>query len=235
MNQSEASGESERNFWYHKKSIPEYRKAELSEIAAGSKISTLHVNASCRIDLLKVAAETFADAFALNRPFLYRGEFTAPAEENDYQRSECFLTSDGLAGFAVTDDQWLISLFSNENWNGFMKLTKTIVTGKADKLVCIVTGEYRNSPLIKAYENAYGFLPYARTICDEKIMREYYGNDFVNEFILHNGIPYHVFLCRPAAEQSCDSVQIFDNYYEAKEWINKTIGSRLTERSSNHA
>lgn len=92
--------------------MPDELRKIIRDKVLGSPVATLTFSGVSR-DLLMVDAETFAEVFSLNKPYIFHGEYTAPAAENDYRNAENYLTSDGFAGFSISSDGWLMSLFSN--------------------------------------------------------------------------------------------------------------------------
>ncbi|MBQ0142623.1 MAG: hypothetical protein KBT06_07485, partial [Prevotellaceae bacterium] len=60
--------------------------------------------------ILEVGSLLFHDIFEINRSYLRYGELVVL--HDDYSDCKCFLTSDGLAGFAIDPDGNLISVFS---------------------------------------------------------------------------------------------------------------------------
>ena len=160
--------------------------------------------------------------FLQNRSYLYDGEFTASSDENNYNGSDNYLTEDGLAGFSISKSGWLVSLFSNYDYGGFAKSIKKHITDNANKLVCIVTGEYKENKIVDMYKNIYGFNVYAKTRNDTEIMRKYYGDEFVDSIISNKGIPYHVFMVRGNLEENHEVME-FDDYFEAESYVDNII------------
>lgn len=173
------------------------------------------------------AAETdgtvFKNVFIANRRFLYKGDYTAPPEENDYLGAKNYLTEDGLAGFSVTGSGWLVSLYSNYGKSGFARAVREYVVPDAYKLVCIATDTDRDNRLIRLYESVYGFRIYARTINDTEVMEEHYGRDFIANFISANGTPFHVFMIGAQAAGNGHEIKEFKDYFEAEAYVDKTV------------
>lgn len=202
--------------------MPMEEKEKIKKIVNGSFVARLYPEGNPAIDLLKVDYTIFAQIFTLNRRFLYKGDYTAPPEENGYEKCECYLTEDGLAGFAITDHNWLISVFSNEPWRGFLQLICPYVK-KATKLVCIINGQEDNHELVNSYEKTLGFLLIAKTINDTNIMREYYGDEFIENFIRSYGYPYHVFMYRSNKVGVFPKIVTFDDYFEAEKYVDEVV------------
>ena len=211
------------NYWHKRKWIPYAEKEALRKSIHGEEIGVLKPNGFEEVKLLKVEHSIFINAFVRNRKYLYRGDYTASPEENDYENSDCFLTEDGLAGFAITNDGWLISVFSTEPWRGFLRLVSPYLT-KATKLVCISGSGDRRS-LISTYQSL-GYVEVAETIDDTALLQKYYGNDFIESFIAEYGSPRHIFMCRPSADKPIN-VTVFMDYFKAKEYVDKLINSKV--------
>ena len=134
--------------------------------------------------------------------------------------NENYVAENGLSGFSLTKKGWGCSLFSNQPWNGFAKGVKNIITDKTKKIVCINSENDFSHNLVDMYENLLGFSVCATTIDDEKIMREYYGNKFMNNFIKRQGKkPHHVFMIRSKTKPK--EIKTFEDYFEAYEYVDK--------------
>lgn len=193
------------NYWHAKTPLPEDVKADLAAMTSGEEVCTLETG----VKLLKVNPRLFSRVFMLNRTYLYRGEFLASSGETEYK--ECYLTEDGRAGFGISTCDWLVSVFNSYEERGFLKAVQPYTTG-ATKLVCL----YRpHGKLVETYA-ILGYQIAAETIDDEAIMRKYYGDEFVDDFIQHNGQPHHVFMVR--AEEPIQS-KVFKDYFDAETWV----------------
>lgn len=192
--------------------MPEDLRETIRGKVQGTPIASLTFGGIPR-ELLKVDAETFAEVFSLNRPYIFHGEYTAPASENDYRNAENYLTSDGLAGFSTSYDGWLMSLFSNTEQKGFLRASEGIIRGKARKLVCIVS---EDTKLVDIYK-ALGFYVVATTIDDIDLMREYHGERFVLDYLQCHSSLRHVFMVKGKASE--DDISIFADYWKAKEYV----------------
>lgn len=208
------------DYWHQIQQMPENEKQKIRSIVRGEYIMTLRPHGYSSVNLLKVNSKTFVSAFSFNRHFLYRGDYTAPPGENNYKDDECFLTEDGLSGFAITKNNWLVSLFSNQPWKGFLKMIVPMLQ-RATKLVCIVNEN--NEGLVQAYQNTLGFKIIARTVDDLEIMKEYYGKDFIESFVLNYGHPHHVFMYRPTPEKDNLKVKVFTDYFEAEAYVDREV------------
>lgn len=208
-------------FWHKKQEIPAEVREAIGGMVAGEPVARFAVGQGEELRLLKTDAKTFGRVFALNREYLYRGDYTAPVEENDYIDSDNYLTEDGLEGFAITENGWLISLFSNRPGRGFSRRIRSFVLEKANKLVCILTTDYEDCHLARMYRREYGFEAFAETVNDEQVMRRYYGDAFVDEFVRNNGIPHHIFMVRTS--RPIGQVKKFEDYFAAYEYVNREI------------
>ncbi len=214
------SGTSE--YWYKKKEIPEIERNKIKAIVHGERAGAFEIDGRSRI-LLKVGGDIFKEAFIKNRQFLYRGDYTAPPEENDYSDAANYLSEDGLAGFSITDEGWLVSLFSNYRTGGFARAVKKYVVDAAYKLVCIVADTDDGNRLVELYRRLYGFRKYAATINDIEVMRLHYGDEFIENFVLKNGTPFHIFMIGENAVGEAGSIKRFDDYFEAEAYVEKSV------------
>ena len=158
-------------YWYAKATMPDSMRANIGALVSGDFAGDISLGRSTT-RLLKVDGEVFGRVFTMNREFLYRGDYTAPSDENDYRNADNYLTEDGIAGFSITETGWLVSLFSNCSERGFARAVAGFVSPRAYKLTCIVTDKNPGGGLIELYEKCYGFRPYARTI-DEWLQENY--------------------------------------------------------------
>jgi len=172
------------------------------------------------LKLLRVTGTAFEKAFSANRAKMERGVFLAPAKDNDYTDRENYLTPDGRAGFSISADGWIGSLFSTIPGRKFIQGIAPIVRERAEKLVCIcVKNPERpgdHGALVAAYRKAFGFSIAAMTVDDHVVMGKYYGAAFISQFIREFGMPYHVFMTRREPPQP---PRIFSDYFEAEAYV----------------
>ncbi|MBR6366032.1 MAG: hypothetical protein IKS10_08070 [Lachnospiraceae bacterium] len=175
--------------------------------------------------LRRVDAATFQKAFAESRAVMRRGAFLAPPEDNAYEEQENYLAEDGRAGFSITADGWLVSLFSARPGRGFLKQVAPFLRERVEKLVCICalaegvasdTEEPAHGPLVEAYQKELGFHVVARTLDDRAVMGQYYGEEFIARFVQDFGTPYHVFMTKI---QVPEPARIFTDYFEAEAYV----------------
>ena len=211
------------DYWYEKKPVPESVKSRVRDLTKGEVSAVIKV-AGSDINLLQVDGTVFETVFTENREYLYRGAFTAPPYENDYMNATNFLTEDGLAGFSVTNTGWLVSFFSNYPSGGFAHAVADIILERVQKIVCTVSEQNKKeNKLFDLYVNQYGFREYVITTDDTEFFRELYGEDFASTFTAHYGTPFHVFLIGPGCVGERESVKRFDDYNEAKSYVEKTV------------
>lgn len=199
-------------YWYTKTQMSAELRETIRGKVQGTPIASLAFGGVSR-ELLMVDAKIFAKVFTLNRPYIFHGEYTTPAAENDYENAENYLTSDGLAGFSISSDGWLMSLVSNTEEKGFLKAAEGIIRVKARKLVCIVS---EDTKLLDIYE-ALGFHEVATTIDDIPLMRKYHGDRFVRDYLQRHTSLRHVFMVQ--GDVSGADIRAFADYWEAKEYV----------------
>lgn len=209
-------------YWYIMKDVPENVKERIKGMVKGEPIDSFEIDGAVK-QLLKVDGSTFRNVFIANRMYLYKGDYTAPSDENDYLTSTNYLSEDGLAGFSITASGWLVSLFSNYRRGGFARAIKKYVLKDAYKLVCIVANTDEGNGLVELYKNLYGFRKYAGTINDIDVMREHYGNEFIDNFVKKNGTPFHVFMIGKNALGNEPGIKQFGDYFEAEEFVENTV------------
>lgn len=208
------------DYWHRKNMMPIDAKDRIGKmVTSGEFVDILEPYGYKSIALLRVKGNIFKDVFAYNYQYLFRGDYLSPSSHNTYDDAECFLTEDGLAGFAITKDGWLISMFSNQPWRSFLDMIVPW-TSRANKLVCkVADGE---TSLVDAYSKSLGFTPIAYTKDATIVMLEYYGEVFTNDFVRAWGRPSHVFMCR-LKEESIAVMPIFDDFFEAERYVNEVV------------
>ena len=209
-------------YWYERKPIPEEAKNRIKAMVRGESVGRIDLGWE-KTGLLRVAADTFRKVFIANRKYLYKGDYTAPPVENDYADAANYLTEDGLAGFSVTDTGWLVSLYSNYEKGGFAQAVKEYVLKDAYKLVCIVADTEEGNHLVQLYESVYGFRKYAKTINDIQVMREHYGDPFIDNFVATKGTPFHIFMIGRNAVGETTKIPAFGDYFEAEAYVDRTV------------
>ena len=208
------------DYWHRQHDMPENAKQKLRESIKGEVVEWLYPKDYDPVALYKVSGEVFYKAFSINREYLFRGDYTAPPEENSYGDDECYLTEDGLAGFSITEKNWFVSLYSNQPWRGFLKMVIPLLQ-RVTKLVCIVNDA--NDDLVNVYKKLLGFRVIAHTVDDMQIMTEYYGKGFIDNFVKNYGHPHHVFMYRPKDEMKEREVIAFKDYFEAEAYVNREV------------
>lgn len=211
------------SYWYSRTGIPQHVLSCLKEMTTGTETAILTIGGN-RIGLLSVSGTVFRKAFSINREYLFRGDYTAPPEENDYDSSVNYLTEDGLAGFSITSSGWLVSLFSNYEYPGFAHSVKKIITEKASKLVCITASSCHENKLVELYKQCFGFRIYAKTKNDSQIMAQCYGTDFVRDFQQKRGTPFHIFMIGAKAKPTViPCIKEFEDYFIAEDFVDRNV------------
>lgn len=94
----------------------------------------------------------FHDIFQINRNYLKYGELVDL--HDNYDDATCYLSDDGLSGFAITKSGDLVSVFNLNNTGGFLKTVAPIIKKKVKTLDCYVSQEQN---LQKMYSKIFGF------------------------------------------------------------------------------
>lgn len=96
----------------------------------------------------------FHDVFEIARTYLKNGELVDL--HDNYDDATCYLSSDGLSGFAITKDGDLISVFNlNFKKKGFLRSISSFIRNNAKTLDCYVLNNDHNLKWL--YETAFGF------------------------------------------------------------------------------
>lgn len=99
-----------------------------------------------------VDGELFHDIFEIVHNYLPYGELVDL--HDNYNDSTCYLSDDGLSGFAITKDGDLISVFNLNDKRGWLRAISNEITTKAKTLDCYVS-PIQN--LQQMYESKFGF------------------------------------------------------------------------------
>ena len=204
-------------YWHKKTDIPNDRIKEIRDLLENAP-KTADPAKDYGVELIKVDGILFRKIFIMNREYLFKGDFTADPDENDYLTSDNYLSFDGLAGFSITKDKWLVSMFSNRNETGFLECCKDFIRDNTEKLVCITTE--KNRELSDMYRKALSFNIAARTADDTMIMRKYYSKRFMDNFVKEYGNPYHTFLTKKKPE---GKIPVIDGYFKAYDYVDGLI------------
>ena len=199
-------------YWYQKTPIPESIRGEINCKTNGVAFRHLSVGGSKK-QLLLVTGDVFADVFTLNRPYIFHGEYTASAAENDYMTARNYLISDGLAGFSISADGWLMSLFSNLPVERFLNEVNDIIKTNVNKLVCIAS---EDCYLVSMYERM-GFSVCAATEEDRELMRLYHGDRFMDDYLQYHKSLRHIFMIH--GNTVMNGIRYFQDYFEALEHV----------------
>lgn len=108
-----------------------------------------------KFDIGDVNPKLFHDIFEIVRIYLHNGELVDL--HDDYSDAKCFITSDGLAGFAIEPDGNLVSVFSlnPEENGGFLYAIKDMV--REEGATHLGAYDSKNQPLEMIYEKTLGF------------------------------------------------------------------------------
>lgn len=85
-----------------------------------------------------IDGDLFHDCFEIARTYLLNGELVDL--HDNYNDSTCYLSDDGLSGFAITKNGDLVSVFNlDKAKKGFLSAISTIVKERAKTLDCYVS------------------------------------------------------------------------------------------------
>lgn len=99
-----------------------------------------------------VEGNVFHDIFEINKKYLKNGELVDIHDE--YDDATCYLSDDGLSGFAITKDGDLISVFNLSEKRGWLRSITQEIKAKAKTLDCYSSP---NQPLNEMYSAKFGF------------------------------------------------------------------------------
>lgn len=225
-----ASGTEPERFWRMDKILSDSDKQYLGRIFSGflgqRDNDSERSQCSCRwndrrtdlkakentFSIIEVQASIFHDIFEINRSYLRYGELVDL--HDDYNGCKCFLTSDGLAGFAIEPDGNLVSVFSQYGRlkQGFLHAIKDfIIEQGATHCDCY---DSKLQPLPAIYEKTIGW---------QSASRMKYNMAYDHDDIAKNhDMPDIAFLVwSPHKVERHDFNE--DEYLEASLWQKETI------------
>lgn len=167
-----------------------------------------HKEKGCTFEIYpNVDGKLFHDVFEVVRTYLYSGD--AVDLHDDYSECRCYLSKDGLSGFAIESDGNLVSVFSLPK--GFLSTCgKYIVEQGAVKLDCY-SSNLQNLPFI--YKKTLGFELASRLKFDRTFLEEDKGKEYADWFVKTYGEADVLFM----AKSDSDNLQqrTFTDYDEA--------------------
>lgn len=159
----------------------------------------------------EVKPKLFHDIFEINQKYLNNGELVDLHE--DYSDCKCFITNDGLGGFAIEKGGNLVSVFSLNTKPGFLYAIKDFVRKQgATHLDCFLS---QKQNLAEIYEKTLGFYIAAKMDFNEKYDEKEIGKEHSNPkvaFMVNHKIKEKIF----------DK----DSYNEAKNYQLKNINKK---------
>lgn len=204
------------SYWNTQKDMPEDIKQKLSDLAENCDKKIIPLDDRDE-HIISVNGDVFKKVFSINRQYLYRGNFTADPDENNYSESDNYLTSDGLSGFSITSDGWLVSMFSNHAHRGFMNSISGFLRNNVKKLECITTD---NEPyLVDMYIKHLDCSIVARSVDDTELMYNYYSEEFMDLFLNSYGRPYHIFMINDGKREK--HMKTISGYFNAHRYVNE--------------
>ncbi len=161
------------------------------------------------MELLKISSEEFKKLFDEAYPKLKYKEFVG--YKTDFSDSDCYRVKNKLAGFAVTNEKELVSVFNAEQDYKLLDDSDVIdfIKREVDWLCCIETHTFNdeklNDPWRFEHYNGYGPVGYyceklkgfgTTGITREDIYDMIYsrGFKFTMDFMNKYGVPHHEFL-----------------------------------------
>ena len=165
-----------------------------------------------------IDGKLFHDFFEISRTYLENGELVDLHE--NYNNDTCYLSDDGLSGFAITKEGDLISVFNvNKPKHGFLSAISSIVKEKAKTLDCYAS---ENQNLQEMYTAKFGFK--TASIMD-------YNMDYDHDDIAKNhNSPKVAFMVNTNAEVATKSFNK-NQYNEAKAYQLSFINNEAKETS----
>ena len=149
------------------RTLPEDRRKSLARIyerllnsgsRVGSSVWTTLTGKGNTFRIARVNGELFHDVFEVNRKYLLYGELVDL--HDDYSNAKCFLTDDGMSGFAIEEGGNLVSVFNLnpnrvEEQKGFLHAIKDFAREQGATHLDAYAS--RKQPLDEIYAKTLGF------------------------------------------------------------------------------
>lgn len=146
------------------------------------RFTVKHAKSGNEFNMQSIDGNTFRDCFSIVRKFLFSGD--AVDIHDSYDNCKCYISSDGLSGFAIEEDGNLVSVFSLPA-SGFLSACgKKMVELGATKLDCYRSN---NQDLPAIYEHCLGFKLLAECEYSRDIMLQFNSKEYVDYFEQHYG------------------------------------------------
>ena len=129
-----------------------FREQIQSTINSDSDVNGLLENTNNFKIYKNINGQLFHDIFEIVRPFAKNGELVDIHE--NYNDATCYISDDGLSGFAITNNGDLVSVFNASDKRGFLRSITNEVKAQAKTLDCYSSP---NQPLNKMYSDIFGF------------------------------------------------------------------------------
>lgn len=219
-------------YWNTNKDIPKDIVNDIKRIIKNAQVvQTIRLQGDFKnpILLYEVNDSIFKKLLTLNRKVLYKEDCVVPTFKTDYTANRNYVTSDGLSGFSLTPDNWLVSIYSNDN-TLFLDVLSSFLCREnlyrkvTYKLVSIVTGDadldyIKTNKLVQLYMNKLNMNIVAYCTDDVTMMLDIYGEKFTESFCkFYNSSPKYVILTTDTIEPN--KVNKFDNVVKAIDYVN---------------
>ena len=165
-----------------------------------------------------VNGNLFHDIFEVSRNYLENGELVDL--HHNYDNATCYLSNNGLSGFAITESGDLISVFNLNNERGFLKTIAPIVKEKAKTLDCYNSTK---QPLRDIYSTIFGFK--TASLMDYNIE---YDHDNIAK---NHGMPQVAFMVN--TETEVDTKTFNKDQYDAAVEYQQSFVRHTSENKSN--
>ena len=167
--------------------------------------------------------EEFYEAIGHAKEVNEYGPFVTQRTTEEYGEMRLFITIDGKAGIAITQNNNIVSIFNGGEKRGVLKTLLPVAIENGGRKL-----DNYNSPGLSAMYELYGFHPISKVRFDSKFAPDDWNFERDGEpdvvFWIHNGDnAADVVLNFGRYDVPWDSVQTFDTYEEAEEYRDKVI------------
>ncbi len=169
------------------------------------------------------SSDEFYESITRAKQVNEHGAFVTRHTKEEYEHMRLFLTEDGTAGIAITEDNNIVSIFNGGEKRGVLKtLLPIAIQNGGEKL------DNYNSPKLSAMYELYGFSPVSDVEFDSRFAPDDWNYKRDGEpnivFWIHNGDSAEdVVLNFGRYDVPWDAVQSFNTYDEAAEYRDQVL------------
>lgn len=196
----------------------------MGDFAINESLQNAFVRSNVAFYAIRIATpEEFYEAIGKAKETHPYGAFVTQHKLEEYAKMRLFITIDGKAGIAITEDNNIVSVFNGSEKRGVLKTLLPVAIQQGGRKL-----DNYNSPGLSAIYELYGFNPVSKVKFNSKFAPDDWNYERDGEpdvvFWIHNGDSAEdVVLNFGRYLVPWDAVQEFRTYEEAEEYRDKLI------------